>query len=319
MAALRRLLGDDTKEPTYIANIPRRGYRLIAPVAPWVDVPQMPVEGSPRPAAELAHATLALTKTGSPWRRFTIVLSIALALALGYVVIYKFWLSKSVTTEPPATAVTMAATDKSIAVLPFIDLSEKKDQEYFADGMADEIIDLLAKIPSIKVIGRTSSFQFKGQNEDLRTIGAKLRVAYVLEGSVRRSGNRVRVSAELIDARDGAHRWSATYDRDMGDVLKLQDEIAAALVRALQITVGATEPQSRPTLTNAEAYNLYLRGRYAFDRFDKEGFEEAASYFQQAFDLDPTFANAVAFLAFTHAMQGECRVRAGSARGCHSA
>jgi TolB-like protein/DNA-binding winged helix-turn-helix (wHTH) protein len=304
VAALRRMLGDDTKEPTYIANVPRRGYRLIAPVAPWVDVPQMSVDGSPSPTAEPAHPTLAVTKGGSPWR-FAIVLSIALVLALGYVVIYKFWLSKSVTTVPPATAVTMAATEKSIAVLPFIDLSEKKDQEYFADGMADEIIDLLAKIPSIKVIGRTSSFQFKGQNEDLRTIGAKLGVAYVLEGSVRRSGTRVRVSAELIDARDGAHRWSDTYDRDMGDVLKLQDEVAAALVRALQITVGATEPLSRPTLTNAEAYNLYLRGRYAFDRFDKEGFEEAASYFQQAFDLDPAFANAVAFLAFTHDVQGE--------------
>ena len=192
----------------------------------------MPVEDSPSPAAEPARATLAITKTGLPWRRFATVLSIALVLALGYIVIYKFWLSKSVTTEPPAAAATMAATDKSIAVLPFVDMSEKKDQEYFADGMAEEIIDLLAKIPSIKVIGRTSSFQFKGRNEDLRTIGAKLGAAYVLEGSVRRSADRVRVTAQLVDTRDGAHLWSVTYDRPASDVLQLQGEIATMLSRS---------------------------------------------------------------------------------------
>ena len=235
VAALRRMLGDDTKEPTYIANVPRRGYRLIAPVAPWVEVPQMPVEDSPSPAAEPARATLAITKTGLPWRRFATVLSIALVLALGYIVIYKFWLSKSVTTEqPPAAAATMAATEKSIAVLPFTDMSEKHDQEYFADGMAEEILDLLAKIPGLTVVGRTSSFQFKGKNEDLRTIGTRLGVAYVLEGSVRRSADRVRVTAQLIDTRDGTHLWSETYDRPANDVLLMQGEIATTLSRSLR-------------------------------------------------------------------------------------
>jgi TolB-like protein len=118
-------------------------------------------------------------------------------------------------------------------------MSEKKDQEYFADGMGEEIIDLLVKIPGLKVISRTSSFQLKGKTEDLRRIASRLGVAYVLEASVRKSGDRLRVTAQLIDSRDGAHLFSQTYDRDLSDVLKMQDEIAASLVRALQIDLGA--------------------------------------------------------------------------------
>jgi tetratricopeptide (TPR) repeat protein len=167
------------------------------------------------------------------------------------------------------------------------------------------VLDLLVRIPAIKVIGRTSSFQFKGKNEDLRTIGTKLGVAYVLEGSVRKSGNRLRVTTQLIDTRDGTHRWSEHYDRDIGDVLTMQDEIAAAIVRTLQITFDADTLQSRPALKNTEAYNLYLRGRYAYERVDKEGFEQAANYFQQAVSLDPTFATALGWLALTYAMQAE--------------
>ena len=193
--------------------------------------------------------------------------------------------------------------EKSIAVLPFADMSEKKDQEYFADGMAEETLDLLAKIPSIKVIGRTSSFQFKGHNEDLRTIGAKLGVTYVLEGSVRKSGDQVRVTAQLIDARDGAHVWSDSYDRSAGDVLRLQEEIAVAIVRALQITVGAAELSTRRSLTNVDAYDLYLHGHYAMERFDKDGFEQAVNYFRQALDQDPAFADAAVALSVTYEMQ----------------
>ena len=188
----------------------------------------------------------------------------------------------------------------SIAVLPFTDMSEKKDQEYFADGMAEEILDLLAKIPGLKVIGRTSSFQFKGQNEDLRTIGGKLDVAYVLEGSVRKSGDRVRVTAQLIDVSDGSHRWSESYDLDIVDVLKAQDEISVGLVRALQLSMGTDEPRSRPTLKSADGYTLYLRGRHAFDRLDKAGFDQAASYFRQAMQLDSESALAPAWLAFVY-------------------
>src|SRR6202142_2404553 len=214
VAALRRTLGDDTKEPSYIANIPRRGYRLIASVAPWVDAPQT-LEDSPSPPAEPARAAVAVTRTGSLWRRFAIVLSIAFVAALGDVVIYKLWLSKSVTTEPLAAAATKAPPEKAIAVLPFVDMSEKKDQEYFADGMAEEIIDLLAKIPGLAGMGVTSPFQLKGKNGELRTIGKQLNAAHVLEGSVRKAGEQVRITAQLINTRTGTHEWSETYDRQI--------------------------------------------------------------------------------------------------------
>jgi tetratricopeptide (TPR) repeat protein len=146
-------------------------------------------------------------------------------------------------------------------------------------------------------MSRTSSFQFKGHNEDLRTLGAKLGVAHVLEGSVRKSGDRVRVTAQLIDVSDGSHRWSGSYDRDLVDVLKVQDEISWGLVRALQVSMGADEPGSRPPLKSVDAYALYLRGRQAFNRYDKQGYDQAASYFRQAMDLDPDSALAPAWLA----------------------
>jgi TolB-like protein/Flp pilus assembly protein TadD len=226
------------------------------------------------------------------------VFLVVAAIVVGVVV--RYWPSKQGGPRAPAVA---AISDKSIAVLPFTDMSEKKDQEYFADGMAEEILDLLAKIPALKVIGRTSSFQFKGHNEDLRAIGTKLDVAYVLEGSVRKSGDRVRVTAQLVDTRDGAHVWSETYDRDAGDVLRMQDEIAIALVPALQLTMGADALSSRPSMTNVEAHDLYLRGRFAVDRFDKEGFEVGASYLQKALSLDPTFADAALALSLTYFYQ----------------
>ncbi|MHB8476775.1 MAG: TIR domain-containing protein [Steroidobacteraceae bacterium] len=211
-------------------------------------------------------------------------------------VVVRYWPSKQAGPRAPAVK---AISDKSIAVLPFADMSQKKDQEYFGDGMAEEILDLLAKIPGLTVIGRTSSFQFKGKNEDLRTIGAKLNAAYVLEGSVRNSGDQVRITAQLIDTKTGAHEWSETYDRPIGDVLKLQDAIAAAVVRELQLTV-ASESLNRSALKSADAYDLLLRGRHSADRFDKEGLEEAAVLFQQALDRDPTSADAAAGLAYAY-------------------
>ncbi len=213
---------------------------------------------------------------------------VVLALAAAYFLVSRsFWRS-------PAT---IAVADKSIAVLPFVDMSEKKDQEYFGDGMAEEIIDLLVKIPGLKVISRTSSFQFKGKTEDLRSIGTQLGVAYVLEGSVRKSGDHLRVTAQLINAQNGTHVWSQTYDRDLSDVLKMEDEIAASLVRALQIEVGAGELGSRPALRNTEAYTAYLQGWHADDRADQQGLEQAVSDFQRALELDPTFAAAEVGLA----------------------
>jgi TolB-like protein/tetratricopeptide (TPR) repeat protein len=235
-------------------------------------------------------------------RRNRILLAAGLAVAavaLAVLVAPKFWPAKNATTEKPTTAATNVVVDKSVAVLPFVDMSEKRDQEYFADGMAEEVIDLLAKVPSVRVIGRTSSFQFKGKSSDLRTLGSTLGAAYVLEGSVRKSGERLRVTAQLIDAQKGSHVWSESYDELSGDVLKVQDQIASGIVRALQVTIGADDLRSHPILKSAEAYDLYLRGRHAFDRLDAAGFDTAAGYFQQALQLDPSFVRAAEWLAMT--------------------
>jgi adenylate cyclase len=238
-------------------------------------------------------------KAATPRRTRVIAAVVVLVMAGAYFLVDTAWRSKL-----GGTANTILISDKSIAVLPFADMSEKKDQEYFGDGMAEEIIDLLVKIPGLKVISRTSSFQFKGKTADLRTIGAQLGVAHVLEGSVRKSGERLRVTAQLINSLDGTHLWSETYDRDLSDVLKMQDEIAIALVRALQIEVSGEGIGSRPALRNTEAYTLYLQGLHAADSFDQQGLEQAADYFQRAIERDPSFAAAEVSLARVYAALG---------------
>jgi TolB-like protein/Flp pilus assembly protein TadD len=193
-----------------------------------------------------------------------------------------------------------AEFEKSIAVLPFVDLSEKKDQQYFADGISEEILNLLGTIQGLRVIGRTSSFQFRGSSSDLRGIGAALGATYIVEGSVRPSGNGVRVTARLIDSRDGIQRWSETYVRDGNNLLKVQDEIAASLTAALQleVTPHVISPlRARPTVR--EAYDAYLRGLHAAYRFDQRGFEEAIVRFRHALELDPAFVAPAEALAVT--------------------
>jgi TolB-like protein/Flp pilus assembly protein TadD len=236
------------------------------------------------------HASAVHRKAATP-RRTWVVAAVVVAVALAGAA---FLIDKGSRSKHETTASTAVISDKSIAVLPFVDMSEKKDQEYFADGMAEEIIDLLVKVPELKVISRTSSFQFKGKTEDLRSIATLLGVAYVLEGSVRKSGDRLRVTAQLIDSRDGTQLFSQTYDRDLSDVLKMQDEIAIALVRALQIEVSARGIVSRPALRNREAYTVYLQGRHAIDGTNQQSFEKALRDFQRALDLDPSFADAAA-------------------------
>jgi len=254
VATLRRILGDNAKRPTYIANTLRRGYRLVAPVVPCADAPRRSAE------------TIAVSAAG---------------------------------TVPDANPITAPMIDRSIAIMPFVDLSEKQDQQYFADGMAEEVVNLLMRVPGVRVIGRTACSQFREKNEDLRRIGNTLGAAYAVEGSVRRSGNRLRVTAQLIGTQDGSHLWSGSYDKEFDEVLKIQDEIAAGLVRALQVAVGVDLP-SRPILKSAVGYDLYQRGRHALDRFDKVGFESAAGYFQQALALDPTALRAAESLALVH-------------------
>lgn len=263
-------------------------------------------ESAPAPAKPRASvAGLPGAPTAST-RWVPLVIAGLVAIAIGYFAIERFMAKRPATAvSSPAARVTGASgqsaiLDKSIAVLPFADMSEQKDQEYFADGMAEEILNLLVKIPELKVIARTSSFQFKGKSTDLRTIGAMLGAAYVVEGSVRRSGEHFRVTAQLIDTRDGAHHWSETYDRDIGDVIKVQGEVATSLVRALQLEVATPVGLlSQPSPRSNEAYDIYLRGLHAKEQFNQRGEEEALADFRRALELDSTFVAAAESLAVT--------------------
>jgi TolB-like protein/DNA-binding winged helix-turn-helix (wHTH) protein len=315
---LRVALGDTADTPRYIETLPRRGYRFIAalepdparqpgPTAqpqpestagvPTSDVPPVrtmeesppqtavpprtgyvPVESSPSPAVERAHATPAVPNTGLRWRGFAIALSIVLALSLGYVLVDKLRRSKSVTVEPPATTARIPVTDKSIAVLPFIDMSDKKDQEYFAEGIAEEVLDRLAKVPGLRVVGRASSFQFQGTNVDAASVGAALGVTYLLEGSVRREGGRIRVAAQLVEARTGLQRWSDRFDSDLIDVLRVQGTIASELARAFQIAVEV-DTNPRASVESPDVLDAYMRGLQSFNLSSREGCEAAVANF----------------------------------------
>lgn len=303
---LRSAIGDDSQQPRYILGVRGRGYRLI-PVVERCDS-NVPPRDATSPPINTSNATIPgepISRTFAPedsnagLKRVVIAAAVVVAVGAVVAVGWHYWSACHT-----AQRATVAMADKSIAVLPFVDMSEQKDQEYFGDGMAEEIIDLLVKVPGLKVIGRTSSFQFKGKAEDLRSIGKQLGVAYVLEGSVRKSGDRVRVTSQLIDSRNGMPRWSQTYDRDFTEVLKLQDEIAIKVVREVETDAFFSEIISRKTLRNPEAYTAFLRGVDAWERADQQSGEQAISDFQRALDLDPAFADAASALASTYVFFG---------------
>src|SRR5437870_13222674 len=180
--------------------------------------------------------------------------------------------------------------EKSIAVLPFVDLSQAKDQEYFCDGISEEILHALAKVDGLRVVARTSSFSFKGTSVNARKVGEKLNVENVLEGSLRREGNRVRITAELINARSGFHLWSETYDRELKDVFALQDEITRSIVDALKIKLAVSLPVAEQR--NTEVYDLYLQGLFFSNKSSEEDLRRALNFFQRVLEKDPTFARA---------------------------
>ncbi len=183
-------------------------------------------------------------------------------------------------------------------------MSQKKDQEYFSDGLSEELIDRLAHSPDLKVIARTSSFQFKSSKDDVRTIGQKLGVANVLEGSVRTSGKTLRVTAQLINASDGSHRWSETYDRDVGDVFKVQDSIAEAVVTALKAAIAVSTSSAPYQPKSTDAYNAYLRGKYFLRRNTRQDSERALASFEEALRLDSRYADAWLGIAYVHNQRG---------------
>ena len=265
---LRRQLGDTGDESRYIANVPRRGYSLIAPVEK---------AGLETPATEMPRRS---------WRW----------LALGLLVVAgaAFWLLPSLL---PRSA--PAPQAPSIAVLPFVDMSQDRSQEAFCDGLTEELLISLSRVEQLKVVARTSAFSFRGRAEDVREIGRKLGVSHILEGSVRRTGDRVRITAQLVNSADGFHQWSDTFDRPFTDIIQVQGEIARAVVSALRIELSndSTRDLVRGPPTRVAAYEAYLLGRHYQHQRTPESLARAIEHYEAAIRLDSSYAPAYAGLA----------------------
>jgi TolB-like protein/Flp pilus assembly protein TadD len=199
---------------------------------------------------------------------------------------------------------------KSIAVLPFVNMSADKNDEYLSDGVSEELITALSKITGLQVKARTSSFAFKGKNEDIQKIGELLHVSHLLEGSVAKAGNKLRITAQLIQATDGNHLWSDTYDREMQDIFAVRSEVAKQVAETLKVRLLGEEKkqlEKKPT-ENLEAYNLYRQGRYYSDKLSEEGMKKALPFFQQAIEKDPRFALAYAGMADNYVLAADAYI-----------
>jgi TolB-like protein/tetratricopeptide (TPR) repeat protein len=239
--------------------------------------------------------------------RKIVAVTIALAVVAAGLFVYQLVLQRSTTTRRQSEAATVAP-NKSIAVLPFVNMSADKNDEYLSDGMTEELINVLSKMPGLRVPGRTSCFAFKGKNDEdiFHKVGDQLHVGTVLEGSVRKAGEKLRVTAQLINVSDGYHLWSKDYDGDVKDILAFQSNVAQRVVEALQVKLGVEETRAltkKPT-ENPEAHRLYLLGRYEFGKYSETGWTNSIRYYEQALKLDPNYALAYCGLADTYAYMG---------------
>src|SRR6516162_6357896 len=290
ISVIRKALGENPQDCRYIATVPGRGYRIVAEVSNFVAhngngslADSFRTPASVLPGEQLAVGTV---ETGSASKLDVGVFTYPKPLvAVPSVVVVVFLIAAAFgaylwNRHDRGTPSTSATT--SIAVLPFTDLSPGRDQEYFSDGLAEELINDLTKVSGLKVVGRSSSFQFKGKNEDLRNVGRKLGVANVLEGSIQREGDRVRVQAELVHAQDGFQLWAESYERKIDDIFEMQDEIARSVTDALQLKLlGANEGASaaRERSPNGAAYEALLHARYFVTRGrDKSDLDDALVY-----------------------------------------
>ena len=297
--------------------------RAVLPASHGDPRAAMGAEGSGMPPAP--RPTTAAASSPRPIRKVVALVAI-MAIGLAYFRFEQLRPAKHAPQETPVAAaahveadsvpVTPAISERSVAVLPFVDMSERKDQEYFSDGLSEELIDLLTKVADLRVPARTSSFYFKGKQAKVPDIARELRVAHVLEGSVRKSGNHLRITAELVRADSGYHVWSQTYDRTYNDIFKVQDEIAAAVVEALKVSLLATSMPKATSAANTYAYTLYLKARALLNQFSIQSTEQAATYLKQALGLDAKFAPAWALYAKTRTILYEAgRIDFERARG----
>src|SRR6266568_280663 len=292
--------------PTELKNI-SVAMDLFRIVLPWEEpskseIRKVPVRLGPKTEIEKRSVASAATK----W--IGIAALILFAVGLAWWLAHQFFvripksreavraINKEEERRSPAS---LPISQKSIAVLPFVNMSADKNDEYLSDGVSEELITALSKITGLQVKARTSSFAFKGKNEDIQKIGELLHVSHLLEGSVAKAGNKLRITAQLIQASDGNHLWSDTYDRDMQDIFAVRSEVAqkvAAILKVRLLGEDKKQLEKKPT-ENLEAYNLYRQGRYYGDRVSEEGIKKALPFFEQAIQKDPRFALAYAGMA----------------------
>lgn len=290
VSLLRTALGDEQKNPAYLKTVHKRGYCLIAEVQ-LLEHEETDEPGGSQDRPQFKGSKGLARKSG--------FLAIALlVLALGH------YVYDGLSTQPASTDVFENA-GISIAVLPFVNISDGSDNAYFADGLSEEILNLLVGVPEFRVVARTSSFSYKGKHTENSQIGKELGVSYVLEGSVRRSEERIRVTARLVRADNGLHLWSETFDRVPDDIFAIQDEIAAAVVSALNVKL--LHGMQASYATDSEVHALYLQGLYFLNIKGKDGYRKAADSFRKVLAMDPEYAPAWTAIARTYTHQ----VRAG--------
>ena len=315
---LREVLGDSSENPRFIETLSRRGYRFIAPVDetisteaerhPALSFPPLSgrLEASPLhsegPALSTASARPRPASLGSRWVAYRSGILIAVVALLCGVTFYFVRKASDSNNKPDGL--------KSLVVLPLENLSGDKDQDYFADGMTDELIASLAKIRSLRVISRTSAMEYKGTHKPLSEIARDLNVDAVVEGTVLRSGDRVRITAELVQVSTDRHLWAETYEGPLGDVLTLQSRVASAIVNEIRVKLTPEEQHrlSANRTVNSEAYEDYLKGRYYWNKRSQEDLTKAIEYFKSATQRDPQYALAYAGLADCYSIIGSAIV-----------
>lgn len=304
---LRNAFGDDRQNPRIIETLPKIGYHLVAPVSPLDDV---------KITGDSKTTSIGDIRTYNPWILLLGVSITLLVLATSY------WLlsGDSIQPEdfdqvkaglpqqqahktPEKLPEGLSAHKNSIAVLPFENLNKDPDQDYFSDGMTDDLITDLSNISGLSVIARNAVFSYKGRSIKAQQITEELGVTHILEGSIRRVGNRIRINAQFIDAKSGMHIWAERYDRNLDNIFELQDEITERIVTALKIELSDQEKSElgKRYTNDIAAYDLFLKGQQEFLKFTREGNNKARGYFRKATELDPQFARAYANYGWTYA------------------
>jgi TolB-like protein/DNA-binding winged helix-turn-helix (wHTH) protein/Tfp pilus assembly protein PilF len=314
IAELRRALGDSPRAPSFIQTIPKRGYRLICEAGPLEQpgarLPALEAtaaETSSMTGAVLRPAALETASTGNRLGRRNAKIAGAGVLLLAFVATGITLLTDRLPSPVADDAARAGAiAPNTIAVLPFANVGDAPDDSHFSEGLADEILNRLSKVPGLRVVARTSSFAFRNQDLDIRSIAERLRVAYVLEGSVRRSGDDMRIAVQLVDADRGYQLWSETYDGEIGEIFPVQDAIANTIVTRLHDVVPGLPQQAaintRAPTDDPAAYELLLRGRQQLNRRDEQSLRRSIALFTDAIERDPGFGQAYTDLATAYVL-----------------